>query len=193
METKGPPDFRSVFDEFKKHGMLLQSDARLPSLTRLIAGERVSGSWWSHPKAHAIFDMVEQLSDHPDAVTTKLLSGKRTYVHGKLWPHLLSIATARAPWQLAGISRTTLLVLKRVEKEQVIRSDQVESSRRSGQASAGEAARELETRLLIHTEDSTRRPALTRSAWKPDRRGPIVSDSSGRSCRFKRLRRSLKR
>src|SRR5262245_20986285 len=153
MGLKGTPDFRSVFEEFRKYGMLLQSDARLPSVTRLVAGEGVSGSWWSHPKARDIFAIAEQLSDHPDAVTTKLVSGKRTYVHRKLWPQLFSIATAQAPWQLEDISQTALSLLKRVEQDRVIRSVRVQSSRGSGKAMAGEAARELETRLLIHTEE----------------------------------------
>jgi hypothetical protein len=151
MESKGAPNFRTVFDEFREYGMLLQSDARLPSLTRLVAGERVSGSWWSHPKAHAIFAIAERLSGHPDVVTSKLLSGKRTYVHRKFWPQLLSIATARESWQLEGISQTALSLLKRVETERVMRSDQVRT--RESEVSAGEATRELETRLLIHTEE----------------------------------------
>jgi hypothetical protein len=169
MELKGQADFRSVFEEFRKHGMLLQSDARLPSLTRLVAGERVSGSWWSHPKAHAIFAIAEQLSDHPDTVTTKLLSGKRTYVHRKLWPQLFSIATAQAPWQLEGISQTALSLLKRVEGEGMIRSDHLRSSGGSGKASAGEAARELENKLLIHTEEfhtETGRHAKLLETWQ---------------------------
>jgi hypothetical protein len=42
-----------------EHGTLLESaHGPLPSVAELVAGERISGSWWGHPSSHAIFDAI---------------------------------------------------------------------------------------------------------------------------------------
>jgi hypothetical protein len=75
------------------HGMLLQS-ARgpIPNVAELVAGEPIRGSWWGHPKGHAIFDALETLSDSPDVVRLRLVNGKVTLVHRRLWPALVRVA-----------------------------------------------------------------------------------------------------
>ena len=93
-----------VMDRLKQDGFLLESDQKLPSVCTLITGEPLKSSWWSHPKAQVIFQVNELLEDHPDVMITKLVSGKVTFIHRKLWPEILAIGAAREPWQVEGLS-----------------------------------------------------------------------------------------
>jgi hypothetical protein len=85
-----------------EHGMLLQS-ARgpLPNVAELVAGEPIKGSWWGHPRGHAIFNELQALDDSPDVVRMRLVKGKVTLVHRRLWPALVRLADRFAPEQLA--------------------------------------------------------------------------------------------
>jgi hypothetical protein len=87
-----------------EHGMLLES-ARgpLPSVAEIVAGEPIRGSWWAHPKSHTIFDAINRLADSPDVVRTRLVNGKVTLVHRRLWPALVSAADLFPPERLAAI------------------------------------------------------------------------------------------
>jgi ankyrin repeat protein len=38
--------------------VLLEHDRELPSVTSIVAGEPISGSWWGHPLGHAIYDLL---------------------------------------------------------------------------------------------------------------------------------------
>jgi hypothetical protein len=69
----------------------------------------------------------------------KLISGKVTLVHRPLWPAVFTVATAREPWQLEGLSKEAKALLKKVDKETRV-------------SSSGDAVRELEARLLVHSE-----------------------------------------
>ena len=85
-----------------EHGMLLQS-ARgpLPNVAELVAGEPIAGSWWGHPKGHEIFAELETLDESPDVVRMRLVNGKVTLVHRRLWPALVRspIASSRGSWR----------------------------------------------------------------------------------------------
>src|SRR4249919_2131740 len=84
-----------------EHGMLLQS-ARgpLPNVADLVAGEPISGSWWGHPQGHAIFAALQSLDDSPDVVRLRLVNGKVTLVHRRLWPALVRVADRLEAGQL---------------------------------------------------------------------------------------------
>jgi hypothetical protein len=76
-----------------EHGMLLESaHGPLPSVAELVAGERITGSWWSHPSSHAIFDAINALADSPDVVRTRLVNGKVTLIHRRVWCPLVRLA-----------------------------------------------------------------------------------------------------
>jgi hypothetical protein len=76
-----------------EHGMILESaHGPLPSVAELIAGERISGSWWGHPSSHAIFAAINALAESPDVVRTRLVDGKVTLVHRRLWGPLARVA-----------------------------------------------------------------------------------------------------
>ncbi len=87
-----------------EHGMLLQS-ARgpIPNVAELVAGEPIKGSWWGHPRGHAIFNILGELDDSPDVVRLRLVNGKITLVHRRLWPALARLADRFTPKQLAAL------------------------------------------------------------------------------------------
>ena len=146
--------FKHVFSKILSFGFLLESDLKLPSVCTLITGAPLRGSWWSHPLAQTIFQVNEKLEDHPDVLLTKLVSGKVTFVHRDLWPEILAIGTAHEPWQIEGLPAAARALLKTVEKSGVLRTDQMgqTTSPDSVKNKAGDAARELERKLLIHAE-----------------------------------------
>jgi hypothetical protein len=78
----------------KTHGIVLQA-ARgpVPSLAQAVAGEPIRGSWWGHPKGQEIFRLAEAVCDSPDVLVCKLVDGKITYVHRRLWPALVKLAS----------------------------------------------------------------------------------------------------
>jgi hypothetical protein len=84
----------------EKHGIVLVSarHATVPSLAAAIAGEAAAsfrGSWWAHPKSHEIFRALAALDDDEDVVFTKLVDGKLTIVHRRLWPALAALVRAK--------------------------------------------------------------------------------------------------
>ena len=86
------------------HGMLLQS-ARgpIPNVAELVAGEPIRGSWWGHPAGHTIFDALQTLSESPDVVRLRLVNGKVTLVHRRVWPALVRVADRLDSGQLAAL------------------------------------------------------------------------------------------
>jgi hypothetical protein len=84
--------------------MLLQS-ARgpIPNVAELVVGAPIKGSWWTHAQSPAIFDVLNELADSPDVVRMKLVNGKVTLVHRRLWPALVCIADRLDAKQLAAI------------------------------------------------------------------------------------------
>jgi hypothetical protein len=97
-------DSKNALAFVRRHGVVLQA-ARgpVPSLAELIAGGPIRGSWWAHPKAHEIFDAAQTLEDSPEVLVCKLVGGKVTYVHCRLWPALVKLAARFRKDQLARV------------------------------------------------------------------------------------------
>ncbi len=77
----------------KRNGIVLQSgQGAVPSFAAFVAGEPIRGSWWAHPAAHRIFALAEAVIDSGDVLVCKLVDGKVTYVHRRLWPALVKLA-----------------------------------------------------------------------------------------------------
>jgi hypothetical protein len=76
-----------------KHGVVLQA-ARgpVPSLAERVAGEPIRGSWWGHPKGQEIFLLSEAVSESGEVLVCRLIEGKVTYVHRRLWPALVKLS-----------------------------------------------------------------------------------------------------
>ena len=87
-----------------KHGMLLRSaHGPLPNVAEMIAGEPIRGNWWNHPARRSIFDALNLLAESPDVVRMRLVNGKVTLVHRRLWPALVRIADRFPVKNLAAI------------------------------------------------------------------------------------------
>lgn len=76
------------------HGVVCEAARRgtIPSVVDEVAGESVRGTWWSHPRSKAIFAITRALRDSPEILVCRLVDGKITFVHRRLWPALVRIA-----------------------------------------------------------------------------------------------------
>ena len=148
---------RRVLSALRAKGLLLQQDKALPSVVGMVTGRALRASWWSHPKGRIIFAVLSELADRPDVLFTKLLNGKTTLVHRRLWPALLEVGMARDPWQLNRLSAAARRVLAKVDRGGApVRA-------------TGPVAKELESRLLVvsrqvHTAEG--RHALVLQGWR---------------------------
>jgi len=75
----------------------------LPNLAERVAGEPIRGSWWSHPRSHEIFDAIQQVRESPVVVATRLVNGKVTLIHRRVWPALVRVADRFPPERLAAV------------------------------------------------------------------------------------------
>lgn len=77
----------------KKHGVVLESArGSVPNLAEIVAGGKIRGSWWAHPKSQVIFQLTRDVRDSDDILVCRLIHGKVTYVHRRLWPALVRLA-----------------------------------------------------------------------------------------------------
>jgi hypothetical protein len=77
----------------RKHGVVLEAaQGPVRSLAEAIAGKPIRGSWWSHPRGHEIFALTRAVRDSEDVLVCRLVHGKITYVHRRLWPALVRVA-----------------------------------------------------------------------------------------------------
>lgn len=86
----------------REHGIVLES-ARgpVPSLAEAIAGETISGNWWSHPRAKEIFQTTRALRGSEAVLVCRLVQSKITFVHRRLWPALVRVGGQIPPRGLA--------------------------------------------------------------------------------------------
>ncbi len=152
MSSGATTSFRSVLEVLEKYGLLLESDAQLPSLVSTVASGPVRGSWWGHASGNIIYEVGNQLANHPDVLVIKLVSGKVTFVQRRLWPAVISVATAREPWQLQDLSDMARTLLDSVTKEHTLRVDLFQKSAHLNAKALRDAARELERKLLVYGE-----------------------------------------
>ena len=148
---------RSVIRTLEKHGLLLKQDKVLPSVVGLVTGESLKGSWWSHPEARKIYAVLSDLDDHKDVLLTKLIAGKDTLVHRRLWPALVALGSSGEDWQVGGLTLPAKRLLGSVERA------------KWGVEAAGVPARALALRLLAvsterHTESGKHVRVL--ESWK---------------------------
>src|SRR5215469_3191576 len=116
---------KQILTELEDIGFLMVTDPFLPSVASIVAGEPIRGSWWAHPKARDIFAMNSLLADHPDVLTTKLISDKTTLVHKKLWSSLFCAASTEESWQINGLGKDGRELLSKVKRSGQLRTDQL--------------------------------------------------------------------
>ena len=136
-------DLKQSLAALKIYGLLMMTDARLPSVAGLVAGGVVRGSWWAHPQSHAIYAVLMKMEHDPAILTMKLISSKVTLVDRALWPAVIGVATAREPWQTKGLTAEARALLAETNRRGEMRADGV----------PGLVIRELENALLVHAEE----------------------------------------
>jgi hypothetical protein len=88
----------------ERQGIVLQAaHGPLPNLAEAIAGGSIRGSWWGHPTGKEIFRAVKAIGSSSDVLVCKLVEGKITYVHRRLWPALIKLASRFREEQLAKV------------------------------------------------------------------------------------------
>ena len=87
-----------------RNGVVLESaQGPVPSLAESIAGGVFRGSWWSHPSAHAIHRLTQRVRESPDVLVCRLVNGKVTFVHRRLWPAIVVLEDRLPRDRLAAI------------------------------------------------------------------------------------------
>ena len=86
----------------RAEGMVLESaKGPIPNLVTRIVGSAVNGNWWRHPQAHAIFNALQEVRRSPDVIACRLVNGKVTLVHRRLWPVLFKLQSRIPPSRIA--------------------------------------------------------------------------------------------
>ena len=142
----------AVEGELDRIGLLLQHDAELPSVTALLAGAPIAGSWWGHPLGNELYALLTEFEQGAGALALKLVNGKVTYLAERLWPAALALVTAGETKRVAALSDSAKALRKRVLATGDARGDALAAT---GLASAREftsAAKELELAFLVHAD-----------------------------------------
>jgi hypothetical protein len=102
VETPETPTIADLIAFIGSEGMVLES-ARgpIPNLVARIVGSPVAGNWWAHPQSHAIFRALQGVRASPDVMACRLVAGKVTLVHRRLWPVLLKLQSRIPPSRIA--------------------------------------------------------------------------------------------
>jgi hypothetical protein len=88
----------------KLHGIVLESaHGPVPNLAEAVAGERIRGGWWGHSQGPNIFAATRAVRNSPDVLVCRLLGGKVTYLHRRLWPAIVRLADKLHKTALAAI------------------------------------------------------------------------------------------
>jgi hypothetical protein len=91
----------------RTNGVVLESAVGpVPSLAVTIAGGPINGSWWAHARGREIFALTRAVRDHSDVLVCRLVEGKITYVHQRLWPALVRVSKQFPRKNLAKIRET---------------------------------------------------------------------------------------
>jgi hypothetical protein len=87
-----------------EQGVVLQS-ARgpVPNLAEHVAGEAIRGSWWGHPAGREVFAVLVTLMESGDVVATRLVEGRITLIHRRVWPALVRVADRFPAERLAAV------------------------------------------------------------------------------------------
>lgn len=95
---------REALKLVEQNGIMLESArGKTSSLVAQIAGGVISENWWSHPKSHLISALTRTVREAEQVLVCRLLQGKITYVHRRLWAALVKVAEDLPPSSLASV------------------------------------------------------------------------------------------
>jgi len=88
----------------RTHGVVLESaKGPVPNLADTVAGKPIRGSYWGHARGDEIFGLTRAIRGSKEILVSRLVRGKVTYVHARLWPALVRVQERVAPDRLAAI------------------------------------------------------------------------------------------
>lgn len=163
-----------VREALERYGLLPAHDTLIPSVSNLVAGRPIRGSWWGDPAGRQIYLVLNALGDN--VAWSKLIGGRVTLVHPRLWGALSAVGEQEADWQYAGLGEIERAALRVVRENGEAMSDALGIP--SG-TKPGKIVTELERRLLVigdqeHTEGGHQlRTVRTWALWYPEERPPI--------------------
>jgi hypothetical protein len=146
-------DRAGVLGLLERDGILLLSDPALPSLLALVAGSPLHGSWWGHPTGGEIYRLLNEVSDDPAVLSIKLVNGKVTFVHRRLWSCVVALGAAREAWQLEGLSEAARMLLADLDASGRLGWDDLPPFLPPGGARTKDVTRALEERVLVHADE----------------------------------------
>jgi len=95
---------QEAIDFVQHHGVVLEAGrGAVPNLAHAIVGSPVRGSWWGHPKGQLIFRLTRAVRDSSDVLVCRLVDGKITYIHRRLWPALSRVSALFEKKRLAAL------------------------------------------------------------------------------------------
>jgi hypothetical protein len=83
--------------------VLVSAKGSGPSLVEAIAGHPIKGSWWAHADARRIYAILAIVTESEQVLVCRLVDGKITLVHRRLWPSLVRLASRFPPERLARV------------------------------------------------------------------------------------------
>jgi hypothetical protein len=105
-------------DIVRRQGVVLESGAGPgTSIAEAVAGAPIRGSWWAHARGREIFAVTRAIRSSPDVLVCRLVGGKVTYVHRRLWPAVVRLAKRIPAANLAQIQEVHTASGKHVTKE----------------------------------------------------------------------------
>ena len=128
----------------REHGVVLASGkGPVPRLSEVIAGGPIKGSWWAHPKSHQIFAIFRRLAESPEILVCRVVDGKITFVHRRLWAALVRLAQDFEPERLAQVhqdhTRGGYHIKRDVPFPQWVPPEVIDEARRLSEQQAREA------------------------------------------------------
>ena len=83
--------------------LLASAKGPIPNVAELAVGEPIRGSWWAHPRSHEILAVLNELADSPEVARLRLIRGKITFVHRRIWPALVRLSSRFPDHALAAV------------------------------------------------------------------------------------------
>lgn len=95
---------REALRFIEKQGVVLEAaHGPVPSLADAVLGASRRGSWWGHRRGKAFFALTRRMRASKDVLVCRLVDGKITYVHRRVWPALARLAGRIGAVRLAAI------------------------------------------------------------------------------------------
>jgi hypothetical protein len=87
----------------ERHGIVLEGARHptIPSLVEAVAGEPIRGNWWAHPAGKSIFAVTRAVRESPQILVCRIVDGKISFAHARVWPALARLAKEFPPERLA--------------------------------------------------------------------------------------------